>query len=108
MRDNQAWAWILAAGLLEVFWAIGLKLSDGFRRPYVSALTIAGMIASFALLSQGMRSLPAGTAYAVWTGIGAAGTALIGILWLGEPAAPARLACLALIVAGIVGLKLAS
>lgn len=102
----MAWFWVVAAGLLEVAWAVGLKLSDGFRRPIVSLLTVAGMLLSFVLLSRGMRDLPAGTAYAVWTGIGAAGTALVGIAALGEPATAARLACLALIVAGIAGLKL--
>lgn len=101
----MAWFWVAAAGLLEVAWAVGLKLSDGFRRPVVSVFTVIGMILSFVLLSQGMRALPAGTAYAVWTGIGAAGTALVGILVLGEPASAARLACLGLIVAGIAGLK---
>lgn len=100
--------WVLCAGLLEVAWAVGLKLSDGFRRPMITVWTVLGMLASFAFLSQGMRSLPAGTAYAVWTGIGAAGTALVGMLWLGEPATAARMACLVLIVAGIVGLKLLS
>lgn len=98
--------WVLCAGLLEVAWAVGLKLSDGFRRPMVTLWTVLGMLASFVFLSQGMRTLPAGTAYAVWTGIGAAGTAVVGMLWLGEPATAARMACLVLIVAGIVGLKL--
>ncbi len=100
------WIWILLAGLCEIAWAAGLKLSDGLRRPYVSAATIAVMMLSFALLAQGMRRLPAGTSYAVWTGIGAAGTALVGVVFLGESASPARLASLSLIVAGIVGLKL--
>jgi quaternary ammonium compound-resistance protein SugE len=98
--------WVLLAGLLEVAWAIGLKASDGFRRPMISLLTVLGMLASFAFLSQGMRHLPVGTAYAVWTGIGAAGTALLGMLLMGDPVTGARLACLALIVAGIVGLKI--
>jgi quaternary ammonium compound-resistance protein SugE len=102
----SAWVWVGLAGLLEIGWAIGLKLSDGFRRPVISVLTVAGMILSFVLLSQGMRRLPAGTAYAVWTGIGSAGTALVGIWLLGESAAAGRLACLGLILAGIVGLKL--
>ena len=102
----SAWVWVGLAGILEIAWAVGLKMSDGFRRPLVSALTVAGMISSFLLLSQGMRRLPAGTAYAVWTGIGTAGTALVGVWLLGEPASPARLGCLALILAGIVGLKL--
>jgi quaternary ammonium compound-resistance protein SugE len=106
MRAMNAWVWVGLAGLLEVGWAIGLKMSDGFRRPVVSVLTVTGMILSFVLLSQGMRRLPAGTAYAVWTGIGTAGTAIIGIWLLGESASAGRLACLALILAGIVGLKL--
>jgi quaternary ammonium compound-resistance protein SugE len=98
--------WVLCAGFLEVAWAVGLKLSDGFRRPLVTTLTVAGMLLSFAFLSQGMRSLPVGTAYAVWTGVGAAGTAVLGMVLMGDPATLPRLACLALIVAGIVGLKL--
>jgi quaternary ammonium compound-resistance protein SugE len=102
----NAWVWVGLAGLLEIAWAIGLKMSDGFRRPVVSALTVCGMILSFVLLSQGMRRLPAGTAYAVWTGIGSAGTALVGIWLLGESAAAGRLACLGMIAAGIIGLKL--
>ena len=104
----SAWVWVGLAGILEVAWAIGLKMSDGFRRPGVSALTIAGMIMSFVMLSQGMRRLPAGTAYAVWTGIGAVGTAVLGMLLLGESRETARIVCLVLIVAGIVGLKLVS
>lgn len=106
MQLMSAWIWVGLAGMFEIAWAIGLKMSDGFRRPGVSALTVAGMIVSFILLSQGMRRLPAGTAYAVWTGIGSAGTALGGIWLLGESASAARLACLGMIVAGIVGLKL--
>lgn len=102
----SAWIWVGLAGIVEIAWAVGLKQSDGFRRPVVSALTVIGMILSFALLSQGMRKLPVGTAYAVWTGIGSAGTAVVGIWLLGESASTARLACLGLIVAGIVGLKL--
>ena len=103
----MAWAWIAAAGLCEIAWAVGLKLSDGLRKPGLAAFTVAGMILSFALLAQGMKRLPAGTAYAVWTGIGAAGTAIIGMLWLGEARTAARVASLALIVVGIVGLRLA-
>jgi quaternary ammonium compound-resistance protein SugE len=102
----RSWAWVSLAGMLEVAWAVGLKLSDGFRRPIVSALTVAGMILSFVLLSQGMRRLPVGTAYAVWTGIGSAGTALVGMWLLGEPRSAPRLAYLAMIVAGILGLRL--
>ncbi len=102
----SAWTWIVLAGFCEIAWAIGLKLSDGFRRPIVSAATVAVMILSFALLSQGMRRLPAGTSYAVWTGIGAAGTAVIGMIFLGEPRTAARVLSLAMILGGIVGLKL--
>lgn len=97
---------MLLAGLLEVAWAVGLKASDGFRRPWISVVTVAGMLLSFAFLSQGMRHLPVGTAYAVWTGIGAAGTAVLGMVLLGDPATLPRLLCLALIAAGIIGLKL--
>ena len=102
----MSWAWVFVAGLCEIGWAVGLKLSDGFRRPAISAATVAGMILSFLLLSQGMRKLPVGTAYAVWTGIGSAGTAIIGMWLLGEPRSAARLACLFMIVAGILGLRL--
>ena len=102
----MAWVWVGLAGLLEIAWAMGLKLSNGFSRPGVSVLTVIGMILSFVLLSRVMKTLPVGTAYAVWTGIGSAGTAILGILYMGEPATAARLACLAMIIAGIVGLKL--
>lgn len=100
------WIWVFVAGLFEIAWAVGLKLSDGLRRPAVAAFTVAGMILSFLLLSRGMRKLPVGTAYAVWTGVGSAGTALVGMWLLGEPRSAARLACLAMIAAGIVGLRL--
>lgn len=102
----MAWIWVAVAGLFEVGWAVGLKLSDGFRRPWISAFTVTGMILSFLILSQGMRKLPVGTAYAVWTGIGSAGTAIIGMWLLGEPRSAARLACLVMIIAGILGLRL--
>jgi quaternary ammonium compound-resistance protein SugE len=92
--------------LLEIAWAIGLKYTDGFTRPGPSTLTIAAMAASVALLGWAMKTLPVGTAYAVWTGIGAAGTVILGIVLFGEPATLVRLACVGLIVAGIVGLKL--
>lgn len=101
-----AWLWVAAAGLLEIGWAVGLKLSP--QRPSLWAPTIVGMILSFVFLTQGMKTLPVGTAYAVWTGIGAAGTAVAGMVWLGEPKDAARLVCLALVVSGIVGLKLFS
>jgi quaternary ammonium compound-resistance protein SugE len=102
----MAWIALFVAGLLEIAWAIGLKYTEGFTRPGPSTLTIAAMAASVALLGWAMKTLPVGTAYAVWTGIGAAGTVLFGIVLFGEPATVVRLACVGLIVAGIVGLKL--
>ena len=104
----MAWILLLVAGLLEVGWAIGLKYTDGFTKPWPSTLTVAAMIASVILLGEAMKSLPVGTAYAVWVGVGAVGTAILGIVLLGEPATAGRLGSLALIVAGIVGLKLAT
>lgn len=102
----MAWFLVVVSGLLEVGWAIGLKASHGFSRPLPSLLTVLGMLASFALLSIAVRQLPIGTAYAVWVGIGAVGTALVGIAVFREPASAARIFCLVLVVAGIVGLKL--
>ena len=102
----MAWTVLFAAGLLEVGWAIGLKYTEGFTRLVPSVLTLAAMAASIILLGLALKSLPIGTAYAVWTGIGAVGTAFLGILLFGEPATAARLASIGLIVAGIVGLKL--
>jgi quaternary ammonium compound-resistance protein SugE len=102
------WVLLLFAGLLEIVWAIGLKYAEGFTRPVPSAVTIAAMAASMYLLAQAARALPIGTAYAVWTGIGAVGAALLGMMLFAESANPARLACIALIVAGIAGLKLTS
>jgi quaternary ammonium compound-resistance protein SugE len=99
------WLLLVVAGVLEVGWAIGLKYTHGFTRFWPSVWTAAAMVASMTLLGIAMRELPAGTAYAVWTGIGAVGTVLLGIALLGEPATPARLACVGLIVAGIIGLK---
>jgi len=96
---------LLLAGLFEIAWAIGLKYTDGFTRFWPTAWTVAAMVASVVLLALAVRVLPIGTAYAVWTGIGAVGTALLGIYLFGEPATALRLACIALIVAGIVGLK---
>jgi quaternary ammonium compound-resistance protein SugE len=104
----MAWAILFAAGLLEVGWAIGLKYTEGFTRPLASVLTLAAMAESILLLGLALKTLPIGTAYAVWTGIGAVGTAILGIALFGEPATLARLACIGLIVAGIVGLKLVS
>ena len=102
----MSWIILFIAGLLEVVWAIGLKYTHGFTRLTPSVITVTAMIVSIVLLSWAMRSLPVGTAYAVWTGIGAVGAAITGILLLGESASLARIASLALIVAGIVGLKL--
>jgi quaternary ammonium compound-resistance protein SugE len=101
-----AWALLLAAGLLEVAWAVGLKYTDGFTRPWPTAATLVAMIGSVVLLALAVRTLPLGTAYAVWTGIGTAGAVLLGIVLFQEPATLARLFFVGLIVAGIVGLKL--
>ena len=98
----MSWIFLFLAGLLE----IGRKYTDGFTRPMPTILTVASMVASLALLGLALKTLPVGTAYAVWTGIGTVGTALLGIWLLGEPATAVRLACIGLIVAGIVGLKL--
>lgn len=100
------WLLLVIAGLLEVGWAIGLKYTEGFTRLWPSVGTAAAMVASVVLLGLAMRTLPVGTAYAVWTGIGAVGTVILGIALFGEPATLARLACVGLIVAGIAGLKL--
>jgi quaternary ammonium compound-resistance protein SugE len=102
----MAWWLLFVAGLLEVAWAIGLKYTDGFTRLWPSVGTLAAMALSVLLLALAMRSLPVGTAYAVWTGIGAVGTVVLGIVLFGEPATAMRIACIVLIVAGIVGLKL--
>ena len=102
----MAWIVLVVAGVFEVAWAIGLKTTDGFTRLWPSVGTAAAMIVSVVLLAWAMRTLPVGTAYAVWTGIGAVGTVILGIALFGEAATLARLACVALIVAGIVGLKL--
>jgi quaternary ammonium compound-resistance protein SugE len=104
----MAWIVLFIAGLLETGWAIGLKYTEGFTRFWPSVGTAISMVLSVVLLGWAMRSLPVGTAYAVWTGIGAVGTVALGILLFGEPANAARLACVALIVAGIVGLKFTS
>lgn len=101
------WVLVAAAGVLEVFWAIALKYADGFTRLWPSLAAVTGAMASFWLLSLAMRALPAGTAYAVWVGIGALGVAVLGIALFGEAATPMRLAGVALIVAGIIVLKLA-
>ncbi|MBB5211649.1 quaternary ammonium compound efflux SMR transporter SugE [Microbulbifer hydrolyticus] len=102
------WLLLLIAGLLEVGWAIGLKYTQGFTKPLPSVLTIITMIASFYFLAQALKTIPVGTGYAVWTGIGAVGTAILGIVLFAESSALPRLACIGLIVAGIIGLKLTS
>ena len=104
----MAWVYLLVAGLLEVAWAIGLKYTEGWSRLYPSLLTVAAMILSFVFLSLALKTLPVGTGYAVWTGIGAAGTAILGIVLFGESREVGRLVCIAMIVAGISGLKLTS
>lgn len=102
------WIILVLAGLFEVGWAIGLKYTDGFTRPWPTIGTVIAMVISLGLLGIAMKSLPVGTAYAIWVGVGAVGTAILGIILLGEPATTGRLVSLALIVAGIIGLKLAS
>lgn len=104
----MAWVLLMVAGLLEVGWAIGLKYTQGFTRPWPSVFTLAAMVLSVVLLGVAMKSLPVGTSYAVWVGVGAVGTAILGMLLFGEPATAGRLVSLGLIVAGIVGLKLAA
>jgi quaternary ammonium compound-resistance protein SugE len=101
----MAWTILVIAGLFEIVWALGLKSSAGFTRLWPSVLTIAAMIISFYLLSIAMRSLPVGTAYTVWTGIGAIGTVVFGMIWYGDPITAGRMLCLALILAGVIGLK---
>lgn len=102
------WTLLVIAGLLEVCWAIGLKYTEGFTRLVPSVLTVAAMVGSIVLLAIAMKSLPVGTSYAVWVGIGAVGTAILGMALFGEPVNAARLVSLGLVVAGIVGLKLSS
>lgn len=102
---STSWLLLLAAGLLEVVWAIGLKYTVGFTRLLPSVITIAAMIASVWLLALALKGIPVGTGYAVWTGIGAVGTAILGVVLFGESANAARIACIGLIVAGIFGLK---
>ncbi|MGM0914154.1 MAG: quaternary ammonium compound efflux SMR transporter SugE [Pseudomonadota bacterium] len=104
---GMAWMLLVLAGLLEVAWALGLKASEGFTRLWPSLFTVTTMLVSFYLLAQAMKVLPVGTAYAVWVGIGALGTVVLGILIYGDSASPLRLASLALVLVGLVGLKLA-
>ena len=104
----MTWIYLVVAGLFEIGWAIGLKYTDGFSRFWPSMATIAAMIVSLGFLGLALKTLPVGTAYAVWTGIGAAGTFVLGILFLGEPAHLQRWIFVGLIIAGIVGLKISS
>jgi quaternary ammonium compound-resistance protein SugE len=101
----MAWALLVAAGILEIGWAIGLKYTDGFTRLWPSVWTISAMAVSMYLLAVAARTLPIGTAYAVWVGIGAVGAAILGMVLFGEPRSTARIACIGLIVAGVIGLK---
>ena len=102
----MAWLYLVIAGFFEIGWAVGLKYTEGFSRVWPSIWTLAAMTLSIVMLGLALRSLPLGTAYAVWTGIGTVGTALLGMVLFGDPATAGRLACIALIVAGIIGLKL--
>jgi quaternary ammonium compound-resistance protein SugE len=102
---NTAWIYLVLAGLCEIGWAYGLKYSEGFTKLWPSIITVFVMILSFVLLAQAMKTLPLGTAYASWTGIGAVGTAILGIVLLGEPRDAVRLICIGLIIAGVLGLK---
>ncbi len=99
------WIWLIIAGVLEIAWAVGLKYTEGFSKLRPSVVTVLLMLASFWCLAQAVKGLPLGTSYAIWTGIGAVGTAIAGIILFKEPATAARLVCMVLIVAGIVGLK---
>jgi quaternary ammonium compound-resistance protein SugE len=100
-----AWFYLILAGICEIGWAFGLKYSEGFTKPVISIVTVAVMILSFVLLAQAMKTLPLGTAYAIWTGIGAAGAAILGMFFLNEPKDLMRIICLMMIVAGVIGLK---
>src|SRR5688572_24532492 len=102
----MAWLYLFVAGVLEIVWAVGLKYSEGFTKPLASVVTVVAMFASMWLLALALKEIPLGTGYAVWVGIGAVGTAVLGIVLFGEPATGPRLACIALICAGILGLKL--
>lgn len=104
----MAWVYLVIAGLFEITWAIGLKYADGFTKPIPSVITVVGMIVSVVLLGLALRELPVGTGYAVWTGIGTVGAAILGMILFQEPATAIRLGCIALIVIGIMGLKFAA
>ena len=102
---NLSWLYLLIAGLSEIGWAVGLKYTEGFSRPLPTIATVAAMIVSFWFLALALRNIPLGTAYAVWTGIGAVGTVILGMVLFGEPRDLARIGCIALILAGVIGLK---
>lgn len=102
----MSWVYLFIAGFFEVVWAIGMKLSLGFTRPLESGVTIIAMLLSFGFLVLAVRDLPIGTAYAIWTGLGAVGVALLGMMYLGEPVSAMRLVCISAIILGIVGLKM--
>lgn len=104
----MAWFFLSIAGVFEVVWAVSLKYSEGFTKGWPSLITVAAMVVSFFFLAQALRTIPVGTGYAVWTGIGAVGTAVLGVVLFAEPVTLLRLGCIALIVSGILGLKLAS
>ncbi len=104
----MSWVYLFLAGLFEIGWALGLKLSEGFTRPWAAAFTGVCLVASMGLLGLALRTLPLGTAYAIWTGIGAVGIAIVGMLWFGDGVTLPRILCIALIVAGLVGLKLSA
>jgi quaternary ammonium compound-resistance protein SugE len=104
----MAWVYLVVAGLFEIGWAMGLKYTDGWSRLWPTIFTVAAMILSVVFLDLAVRTLPIGTAYAAWTGIGAVGTVILGMILFNEPATALRLGCIALIVAGIVGLKVAT
>ena len=104
----MAWVYLMLAAVCEIVWSAGLKASQGLTRPWISTWTIIVMLLSFVLLSFAMKSLPLGTAYVIWTGIGTVGAAVVGLLWFHEPASALRLFCIALIILGILGLKWAT
>ena len=104
----MGWFYLVIAGFLEIAWAIGLKYTDGFSKFWPTVVTVCAMVASFALLAAALKTIPVGTGYAVWTGIGAAGTAIIGMTFLGESREVLRIICILLIVAGVIGLRFAS
>ena len=104
----MGWILLLVAGLFEIVWAVGLKYTEGFTRLWPSAITLGAMLVSFGCLSYALKTIPLGTAYAIWTGIGAVGVAILGMIWFAESADLRRIGCIALIVIGVVGLKLVS